>query len=112
MENKILDNCNLKYIAAILNSDLMNFYYQVISLEKGRPMAQIDIDVIEKLPIPNPKINLSIITQIEKLVDNILQKKPLPKGEKNWEKQIDDLVYVLYGITDQKDIDIIEQAYP
>jgi type II restriction/modification system DNA methylase subunit YeeA len=39
-------------IGAILNSNLLEFYYGTISLEKGRTMAQTDIDDLENLPVP------------------------------------------------------------
>lgn len=42
---------SLDYLAAILNSRLMNFYYQTVTLEKGRSMAQVDIEMVEKLPL-------------------------------------------------------------
>ena len=42
---------SLEYLVAILNSRLMNFYYQTVTLEKGRSMAQVDIEVVEKLPL-------------------------------------------------------------
>ena len=46
--------CDPRLIAAILNSDLMHRYYQLISLEQSRAMAQTDIDVIESLPFKRP----------------------------------------------------------
>ena len=41
----------LQYVCAILNSNLINWYYKKISLEEDRAMAQIDIETAEKLPI-------------------------------------------------------------
>jgi len=41
----------LQYVCAILNSNLINWFYKKISLEEGRAMAQIDIETAEKLPI-------------------------------------------------------------
>lgn len=40
-------------VTGILNSKLLRYYYETISLEKGRSMAQTDIDDLENLPIPN-----------------------------------------------------------
>ncbi|MCX7043957.1 MAG: Eco57I restriction-modification methylase domain-containing protein [Candidatus Sumerlaeota bacterium] len=48
------DVCDPRLIAANLNSDLMHRYYQLISLEQSRAMAQTDIDVIESLPFKRP----------------------------------------------------------
>lgn len=41
-------------LIALINSSLYTFAYQTLSLEKGRAMAQIDIDFIELLPIKVP----------------------------------------------------------
>jgi hypothetical protein len=43
---------DLRFVNAILCSRLMNFYYHTISLELGRAMAQIDIETVDRLPIP------------------------------------------------------------
>lgn len=61
---------DLKYILAILNSQLMNHYYHLISLELGRPMAQTDIETIEQLPIK--KASKQLQKTIIKLVDQML----------------------------------------
>lgn len=42
---------SLEFLACILNSRLMNYYYHTITLEKGRPMAQVNIETVEKLPL-------------------------------------------------------------
>lgn len=42
---------DIKYILAMLNSKLMNYFYHLISLEWGRTLAQTDIETIEELPI-------------------------------------------------------------
>jgi len=46
---------DLRFINSILCSRLMNYYYHTISLEMGRAMAQIDIETIDQLPLPNNK---------------------------------------------------------
>ncbi len=45
---------DVRLVAAILNSALMNRYYRLISLEAGRALAQIDLDVVEDLPFKRP----------------------------------------------------------
>lgn len=40
-------------VTAILNSKLLRYYYETISLEKDRSMAQTDIDDLENLPLPD-----------------------------------------------------------
>ncbi len=84
---------NLKYVLAILNSQLMNHYYHLISLELGRPMAQTDIETIEQLPIK--KASKQLQKTIIKLVDRMLSlNEKLLKAEdgkqvKNLKKEIE-----------------------
>jgi adenine-specific DNA-methyltransferase len=88
---------NLKYILAILNSNLMNHYYHLISLELGRIMAQTDIETIEQLPIKKASKNTQ--RGIAKLVDKILlMNEQLQKAKTG--KQAEDL---------KKEIEIIDE---
>jgi len=45
---------DVRVVLAILNSGLLNRYYRIISLEAGRALAQVDIDVLEDLPFKRP----------------------------------------------------------
>ena len=94
-------------ITSILNSKLINKYYEIISLEKGRVMAQIDIDVLDSIPVPNITKDQEEI--INKLVDEIiiLKKQNKDTDTKNIESQIDQLVYKLYDLNEEE-INIIE----
>ncbi|MEX2029267.1 MAG: TaqI-like C-terminal specificity domain-containing protein [Candidatus Paceibacterota bacterium] len=96
-------------IIAILNSKLINKYYEIISLEKGRVMAQIDIDVLKSIPVPivSKKEESDIKTLVNKI---IVIKKTNSLGDiKNLEAQIDQLVYKLYDLTPEE-IEIIENS--
>lgn len=42
----------LYLVAGILNSELANVFYRLISMEGGRAMAQVDIDVLDLFPLP------------------------------------------------------------
>jgi hypothetical protein len=48
------DALDVRVVAAILNSRLMNRYYRAVSLEGGRALAQVDLDVVEELPCKRP----------------------------------------------------------
>lgn len=49
---------SVDYLALLFNSELLSFYYHVVSMEYGRPMAQTDIESLEQLPICcQPEIN-------------------------------------------------------
>lgn len=111
--NLINYNLSPKVLIAILNSRLYTFLYQILSLEKGRAMAQIDIDFLELLPIKrislkNQKPFVNFVDQILKITSaqNYDPKKP-PVKQKELEKQIDELVYKLYGLTEEE-IEIVE----
>jgi len=50
----IVSDASLHYICVLLNSRLMNRYYHLISLERGRAMAQTDIETLDLLPYREP----------------------------------------------------------
>jgi adenine-specific DNA-methyltransferase len=45
---------DVRVVVALLNSALLNRYYRLISLEEGRALAQIDLDVLADLPFKRP----------------------------------------------------------
>ncbi len=100
--NKNSCGYDLKFIIAILNSKLIEFYYQNISLEKGRAMAQIDIETVENFPLP--KIDDNKIILIQKLVDQIQEKKKnnIKANTSDLESQVDELVMDLYGLNEEE----------
>jgi type I restriction-modification system DNA methylase subunit len=101
------EKINLKYLLALLNSKLLNRQYQKLNPEQGRVFAQVKIDYVNELPI---KICESEIPKFVSIVDQILAaKKQDPAADTSaLEKEIDQLVYQLYGLTDEE-IRIVEQ---
>jgi len=108
----------LKYILAILNSKLMNCYYQLISLESGRAMAQLDIDAIEQLPIKlaSKEEQMEIVTLVDKMLSLnkrlngtafVDQQKAIQEEIDATDKEINRKVYKLYGLT-ESEIAIVE----
>ena len=91
----ILTNDKQKHlvILGVLNSKLMKFYYQTISLEKSRVMAQIDIDILDSLPFVDVQNEVS--KKINEIVDKILGNKV---NTSDLESQVDELVMDLYGL--------------
>ncbi len=90
----------IKYVLAILNSKLMDWYYGFIGKPKGKareyfnkPLALIPI---KKISETEQKTYIS-------LVDKILEAKQ-KGGEdtRSYEAEIDKLVYALYGLTDEQ----------
>jgi hypothetical protein len=110
----------LKYLIGILNSRLADFLLLLFTnLSTLGQYAYGAKDKIETIPIPpiTPQ-NQPLVSQIESLVDQILEITRQPDYDpdfstestqkvKSLESQIDQLVYQLYGLTDEE-IKIIE----
>lgn len=107
----ILTGKNLKYILGYLNSKLNKFTFEKWYCTKlgGKGVRWLNQHVIG-IPIPpiTPS-NQSIVSQIESLVDKILDAKKTnhTADTSEWEKEIDRLVYKLYELTDEE-IAIVE----
>lgn len=111
---------DLKYLLGLLNSKLLGFAYKLGNPQTKKVFAEIKPSVIKKLPIlinHNKQANHDkIIERVNSILD--LNKK-LPKAKtpiekiqlerqiKATDRQIDQLVYELYGLTD-KEIEIVE----
>jgi type I restriction-modification system DNA methylase subunit/predicted type IV restriction endonuclease len=110
--SKVSDT-HLKYILAILNSKLMNHYYHLISLELGRTMAQLDIETIEQLPIKeaSKEGQAGIVALADKMLSLnkqlndpafVEQREAIQKEIDATDKEIDQKVYELYGLTEEE----------
>lgn len=101
---------NLKFIIAVLNSKLIYHYAKMIVHQYGFTGFRLSNQYVEILPLPPiTPANQPIVHQIEQLVDQILAaKKVKPNADTSaLEKQIDQLVYKLYGLTPEE-IKIVE----
>ena len=100
---------NLKYLTGLLNSKLIVFWLRHRGKMQGNNF-QIDKEPLLTIPLPliTPQ-NQPLVQQIESLVNQILSaKKQNPSADTSQlEKQIDQLVYKLYNLTEQE-IEIIE----
>ena len=104
--NLVDGNYSLMFITAIINSKILNYYYKLISLETGRAMAQTDIETVETLPIKNltileQKPFVDIVDKILSITKSVDYLTDLSKQTKckEYECQIDQMVYKLYGLT-------------
>jgi len=100
---------NIKYLTGLLNSKLIAFWLK----HKGKMQGnnyQIDKEPLLNIPIP-PLVpqNQPIADQIITLVDQILSSKQRNSDAdtSQLEQEIDQLVYKLYGLTEEE-IKIIE----
>jgi hypothetical protein len=101
---------NLKYLLAILNSKLMNFYYMTKNPQEGKVFAEIKPSVIKSIPIKDADEKEQLKTKL--LVDKILTaKKADPNADTSQlETAIDHLVYKLYDLT-YEEIKIIDPDF-
>ena len=99
----------LKFLLAILNSKVSEWYFKLIGTTTGMGTNRWKKYKIELLPIKQPSEEQE--KQIENLVNQILQnnKKNLQVENITIENQIDQLVYQLYGLTEEE-IAIVENV--
>jgi type I restriction-modification system DNA methylase subunit len=114
----------VNYLLGILNSKLFVFIYRLLTIEKGRVLPQVKPKILANLPIRDINIENSedkaqynkIVNLVQKILDlnkklsitKIPHTKDLLKRQiESTDKQIDQLVYELYDLTDEE-IKIVE----
>jgi type I restriction-modification system DNA methylase subunit len=108
----------VKYFLGIINSNLLNWYYQTLNPEKGETLAEVKKTNVAKLPIKTGYGKGE--TEIIKLVDQLLklnEEKAETKLQTKTsqleskidycENRINEIVYQLYGLTEEE-IKIVE----
>ncbi|MFV2016263.1 MAG: TaqI-like C-terminal specificity domain-containing protein, partial [Candidatus Heimdallarchaeota archaeon] len=100
----------LKYLLAILNSKVSEWYFKLIGTTTGMGTNRWKKYKIECLPIKVP--TKEIVNKIEKIVDQIIvaKKHTSQADTNNLESEIDQMVYMLYGLT-VEEINIIEKSF-
>jgi hypothetical protein len=108
-------NISLKYVLGLLNSRLY-YYWLYYNGKRAGNRLMLDPTPIMNIPIKCPPTNLQ--TPFIVLVDKILAitkpgdylENPVKKGKvKEYEKQIDQMVYRLYELTPEE-IRIVEES--
>ena len=101
------NNFDVRFILGLFNSKLINYYYQQINSEQGRAFAQVKTVYIKQLPIP--EISIEQQKPLIALVNQILSAKKENRAADTLEleREIDLLVYGLYGLT-EGEIEMIE----
>ncbi len=91
---------NIKYVLAILNSKLMDWYYGFIGKPKGKAREYFNKPLAL---IPIKKISETDQKTFIALIDKILDAKQRGGEEtSSYEAEIDRLVYALYGLTGEE----------
>ena len=115
----------LKNILGILNSNLINFYYKETyrALHKKGDALGFDIPSVEKIPVPFIDEKSDAISCIIDNILNIMRENDFQENQekqnavKQYEKQIDIMVYKLYDLTYEeiltidKDFTMTEEEY-
>lgn len=100
------NNYHLKYILAILNSKLGNYFYKLLIRETGKVFAQVKLSFIKEIPIK--EISLEKQKVFIEIVDKLLNKDNFDAQQENHLlNELDSLVYKLYEVTEE-DISKIE----
>ena len=91
------------YVLGVLNSNLVNYYYSTKNESKhlNGGALPFDTESVKIIPIPNAADN--IISEIAQLVSEIIKNKRnyLPV-DNSIECRIDEIVYNLYGMTEEE----------
>ena len=91
-------NYGLRYLLACMNSKVVDFYYKKkFSTKKTDAFPEIQTYLYEQLPIPTVSDNVQ--SNIESLVDDILNANKNETSTTEMEQEIDRIVYHLYGLT-------------
>jgi len=86
-----------KVLLALLNSNLLRFFYRAKSEETGKVFPQVHISAIRLLPCPR-KIDHYVAVRITELVERIMRKGVSTELL----LEIDNVVYDLYGILEEE----------
>ncbi|MGL6196916.1 MAG: Eco57I restriction-modification methylase domain-containing protein [Thermoguttaceae bacterium] len=97
----------IAYLLGLLNSRVVNFYYREISQEGGRVLAQVKPLRIRSIPIPSATAAQQ--KAVSTIVESILSIKSTDAtaDTSGLELEIDELVYQLYGLTEDE-VKIVE----
>lgn len=97
--NMNVTNLSLNATTAILNSDLLNWYYSNSFSNKSKLTVNISKTYLEKLPIP--EVDASNEKRLREMVDEIVEQRSVNQSSdiSVLENEINSLVYHLYDLT-------------
>jgi hypothetical protein len=110
---------NVKFVLGVINSRLLNWYYQCLNPEQGEALAEVKKTNVARLPIRSIDFNnpaeKKMHDELVSLVENMLElnkqlqkgrfdsvKEPIQRQIASTDKKIDGLVYELYGLTEEE----------
>ena len=101
---------DILFVLALLNSKLVDYYYRITNESKHLNGGALPFDTESVKVIPIPEASKEQQQEIVEIVDRILDKRKvnLNSDTSALEREIDQKVYELYGLTDEE-IKIFEQ---
>ena len=102
----IKNNAHIKYLLACLNSPVIDWYYRTLSVQLGEKAVRMFSIYVEKIPIPI--INMDQEIEINNLIDS-LHKTTLDLDKERLEKEINNFVSNLYGLTEEEYLYILDK---
>ncbi len=98
----MITGTSIKYLCAVLNSNLITWYVKNTALNSGMGVPRWVRFTVGRLPIP--KTSVAEQRPFVRLVDSILDDKAARSGAYTGkqEREIDRLVYDLYGLTEEE----------
>jgi hypothetical protein len=105
ISNHIDSNHNLKYLLALLNSKLLDFYHSLLNPEKGEALAEVKKENIARLPIKFS--DKSTQDSIVDIVNKLTSKDVNSVDEKLLIAKLNLLIYKIYDI-DADSIELIQ----
>jgi len=114
-------NFDLRYILGLINSKVLNYYFQYLNPEKGEALAEVKATNVKRLPIKEASIDeqriiINFVTKILNLNQELLKEA---ENSNEWssikteiektDKKIDEEVYKLYSLTPDE-IKIVESS--
>ena len=104
-------NLNKKFVLGILQSKLIKYFFSRNILNCATLTIHLDGTYLEEIPIPNvlDKEQAPVISLVDTILD--IKKKNNEVNTKEYEDEIDKLVYQLYGLT-AEEIKIVEESQP
>jgi len=111
---------DLRYVLALFNSKLLNYFYQIMTEEIGRAFAQVKTINVKNLPfiIPNKTKHDDIVSLVDKMLElkvkeanepNQQLKTMIARQIEGVDKAIDIEVYKLYNLSEE-DIKVVENS--
>ena len=100
---------NIRFLLAILNSKLLNWFHRAMTAEQGRAFAEIKIVNLKRLPVRNTSMEEqgAIATKVDQILaitktEDYQNNKSKQTKVKELENQIDQMVYKLYDLTPEE----------